>query len=85
MLKMSKFCILFSKLLFNTIFLALVIISSFSSKVNLPCAAFSIGIFFSFNTSIIAPLVSIDKSNFYCNNYDINNIPKTDMSYALFK
>jgi predicted Zn-dependent protease len=28
---------------------------------------------------------SIDKSNFYCNNYDINNIPKTDMSYALFK
>ena len=28
---------------------------------------------------------SIDKSNFYCNNYDINNIPKIDMSYALFK
>jgi hypothetical protein len=28
---------------------------------------------------------SIDKSNFYCNNYDINKIPKTDMSYALFK
>ena len=28
---------------------------------------------------------SIDKSNFYCNNYDINNIPKTDISYALFK
>jgi predicted Zn-dependent protease len=28
---------------------------------------------------------SLDKSNFYCNNYDINNISKTDMSYALFK
>ena len=28
---------------------------------------------------------SKDKSNFYCNNYDINNIPKIDMSYALFK
>lgn len=28
---------------------------------------------------------SIDKSNYYCNNYDINNIPETDISYALFK
>ena len=28
---------------------------------------------------------SIDKSNFYCNNYDINDIPKIDYSYALFK
>jgi hypothetical protein len=28
---------------------------------------------------------SIDKSDYYCNNYDINNIPETDISYALFK